>query len=240
MKRLICMLAIFISSPAWATFTKVQDVLSSSSCFGGATTCALTVSSTGSGNAAFISVISTSNTGKTISSVSAGCGSWAHGANTASSNAGNSSADADYCLSTTSGVTSITVTVNVSCATPCYVHFAEYSHTGAVTYDTSNNVNNTTNTVRTGVGLTLAGTNDLIYQIVAPSNAATTVSAINGAYTSSNQFGTKYGFAIALNTATGTAPAWTFNQNSQSAVSAVALQEATGGTTRRRAAVINN
>jgi len=225
-------LVLILSCASWATFTPVQHV-SNTAC-GSSNTCALTVASTGSGHLLVVA-LNIQNPSRTISSISAGCASWAHGANTAGTNASYST-DIYYCLNSTAGVTSMTVTLAGGIGT-MYLDCVEYSFSGAsIAYDTSNNINNTTNTLRGGVDLTaLTGTNDLLYQVIKVSGAVA-VSAINGAYSSGyTLFGTGYGCATAVNSTTGTAPTWTFASNSQSVGSGLAIKEVSAaGMVKRR------
>lgn len=221
MKKLLLTFLLW-ASPSWATITLVQHVVNNA-CSG--TTCVLSPAATGAGHILIIG-LAAQLPNRTISTLSAGCGSWAHGASQAGSNVNGASTDAQYCLNSTAGVTSITVTLAGGSVTNV-AELMEYSFTGAsVAYDTSNNVLNSVNTNRVGVDLTaLTGTNDLLYQVIALTSGGISPTAISGAYTSANDFGVKYGFASAVNTVGGSAPNWTFSANSQSAGSGLAIKE---------------
>lgn len=223
MKRLSILLILLATSPAWATFTLVQKVVNNAC--GTGTTCAITTSATGSGNIIFIGVAVASGT-KTISSISAG-GTFAHCTGTDASVSGTNSSDAQYTLSSTGGVTSMTVTINSS-AGAWVAEMQEWSFTGTPSIDVCGSISNSTTTNRGGVDLTaLTGSNDLLYQVI-ESISGITVTAINGAY-SNTDLGARYGFAAAANSTTGTAPTWTWTGgNAISAGSGIAIKETAG------------
>lgn len=228
MKRLLFLLGILlVTSPTWATLAVVQHVVNSACSTG--TTCVLTVTSTGSGHILVVGAASQVNPTRTITLISAG-GTFSHCANTPGSNSGGgNSTDAQYTLNSASGVTVITVTMSSAVTSPWAVELLEVSYTGTPSIDTCNNVNNTTTTNRGGVDLTaLTGANDLLFQIIALNGVGDTVSAISGAYTTSD-LGVRFGFAAAINSAVGTAPTWTFGGNSQSSGSGLAIKEVTTG-----------
>jgi hypothetical protein len=130
-------------------------------------------------------------------------------------------------LSLSSGATSIVVHFNSSIGSGTIVDFQEWSFTGSfVSLDSSNNVDNTTNTLRTGVALTLTGSNDLIVQAI--TIGSPTITTCSSPYLTTTDFGSGFGVTSAANTTNGAAPtwAWTPNTNSQSAGSAIAISEA--------------
>lgn len=221
MKKLLLAFLLW-ASPSWATMTLVQHVVTSG-CSG--VTCTLTPASTGTGHVLLVGLVA-AGPSRTISSLSAACGAWAHGPSQAGSDTTGASSDIQYCLSSTSGVTSITVTMAGGGINPWIVELVEYSFTGvSVAIDTTNNIDNTVNTNRGGVDLTaLTGSNDLLYQVIALVQS-TAVTAISGSYTSVTDLGTRYGFASAVNVSNGAAPNWTFAGNSRSAGSAIAIKE---------------
>jgi trimeric autotransporter adhesin len=226
MKKLIALLFLLLGAtgPAWATFTRVQHVVNTGCAAG--TSCTLSVSATGAGNILMVA-IATPGIAKTISSVSAG-GTFSHCSGSNGSDANGASSDIRYTLNSSSGVTSITVTLSSSVVAPWTVALEEYSFTGTVSVDTCGSIDNSINTARGGVVLTaLTGTNDLLMQAIA-TGATIQVSAINGAYSSATDFG-RHGFAVAANSVVGTAPIWTFTGNSRSAGSGLAIKEAGGG-----------
>jgi hypothetical protein len=232
-------LLLRVNVPTHHSFTLIQHVVNHS-CTGGGTSCVLAVSSTGSGHLIVIGFAATGANTKVITSVSGG-GTYTHcTACTASISSPNSAAsDISYTLNSSSGATSITV--NYTSTGTAFVEMMEYSFSGSsIALDVGNAVNNTTNTLRGGVSLTaLTGTNDLLYQVIAAPGVS--VTAISGAYTSATDFGTGNAFAVAINTATGTAPTWTFSGNAGSAGSGLAISETSsgGGVVRRRAQVMN-
>ena len=132
------------------------------------TTCTLTIPSTGSGHLLFIEAGDESFTH--ITSVSGG-GSWVvpTGSNSCQAQLAiasqNNAASCAYALSSTSGTTSITVTMSGGAAT----NFAVWevaTNTGAFVLDTQASViNNSNSFYPTGPALTLSGKNDVIFQL---------------------------------------------------------------------------
>lgn len=239
MKRLILLSMLLVSvSPAWATWTVVQHT--SIGCTSGSSTCNITVSSTGSGNVIVIGIgivdaveqIVSVSGGGTYTHPATGC----HGVDAT----GPKGSDCAYTLSSTSGTTTITVT-RTDATTHAWVAGAtEYSFTsGPVSVDTGTpQVRDQSSAVTSpaGVTLTLAGSNDAIYQMI----EGTTVTAISSPYSTNQNFTANGGFASAINTVSGTAPTWT-QSSSKAALSAIAFTEtasssATGLNKRRKLA----
>lgn len=211
MKRLILFL-LLLSSPAWATISVTQHLISSSNCGATSQTCNLTITSTTAGNLGFASIHIGVAT-EFITSISGG-GTWVapggcQGVDTGAAKATSCA----YNLTLTGGTTSITVTrTSTTNAGTWRVYFAEI-HTdltgGSFTLDTNagavgNRDQSTSVTNPAGVALTLNGANDALFQTI----CGVTPSAINGSYTTSD-FSGSGGYGIAINTATGTAPTWT-------------------------------
>lgn len=227
MRRFLPILFLLCTSPAWATFTLVQHVTSTLTT--SSTSTPITVSSTGSGHVIVV-VFTVAGSGKALTGV-AGGGTYTHCTSCSSNNTNGSSSDISYTLNSASGATTITPSYQVI-GVAGKADIFEYSFSGAsVAFDVGGNIQNTTNTLRGGVDLTaLTGTNDLLIQAIA-TNSVINVTAISGAYTDATDLGSQFGFAAAKNTATGTAPTWTFSGNSQSAGTAIAISETSGGAT---------
>jgi hypothetical protein len=188
------------------SFTAVQTVTG----FTGSsvTTIDLTVAATGSGNLLVLQV-KDSNGGNYVTSVTTGCsGAWVAPSSSQQSNSGNS-VSGSYCLSSASGVTSITI--NFNNARPYHYVFYEVSDTAGHTpsLDPSGGIGTSTYTSTTnppGVALTLTGTNDAIFQVIAVSSGS--VTGISSPYGNFNSLGGD-GYGDSLNTTSGAAPTWT-------------------------------
>lgn len=225
MKKWIFIFIFFVLvNPAWATWTLVQNVISSA-CTTNSSTCAVTVASTGSGHVIFIGLLG-EIASMTISSVSGG-GAYTHPSACAASESGTNvrASDCAYTLASTSGTTSITVTRNSSTSSAWHICAAEVSFTASsVSVDTGNangntNTSTSASTSATGVTLSILGSNDVIFQIL----SGGTPTAINESY--AGVFAAATGSATLINTTTGTAPTWTQSSN-QWAASAIAVAEA--------------
>jgi hypothetical protein len=230
MKRTLLLFAAMLflfPLTANASFTFVQHQVNTACA--NSTTCAVTVTATGSGNALGLIAFPINNV--TISSISGG-GTWASpsGCNTYSSSDGTGQACA-YSLSSSSGATSITVTFS-GASGGGQIEFLEFSFTAAsVVLDpgaTPANARNSGATQETpvpGPALTLTGTNDVIMQGMAPSTSA---SAINLGYT--GFFNNGYGTAYLLNTTNGSAVSWTVGATAWNVSCALVLAESSGST----------
>src|SRR5574337_1599108 len=103
MKRLILILAL-LSSPAWATWTLVQNKVNAS-CTTSSTTCVVTVTATGAGNV--LLVTAQFNANRKIASVSDGTSTYSlcPSSECFASNGSNRFIDMAYSLSSTAGKT---------------------------------------------------------------------------------------------------------------------------------------
>jgi hypothetical protein len=227
MRRALIAIFVLISFPVWAgTFANIQKPCNTA-CPTSGTTCAVTVTSTGTGHIMVaIAFRDTAGATQTISSVS-GAGTWVHptGANGVDATAGSS--DSAYNLSSTSGVTSITLTLSAAVATTWAACVEEYSFTASgVAFDVAGSRDQSTAAANfTGVGLTLAGGNQLIVQY---GNDSGTCSGVSAGY-GDTVFPNNNCLADALNTSSGTAPTWT-STSGRAALGAIAFKE-TGGAT---------
>jgi hypothetical protein len=182
------------------------------------TPCAITVTSTGTGHLLYVQADVSSNSSY-ITAVSAGCsggggGGWVIPSSSQSGSHG--SVSSAYCLSSTSGVTSITVTLAAS----GFVNIWEYSALNAPLFDTCGIVNNSVAaTTQPGVALTLNTSSETILQGM---NAFVVINSISiyGNFSGSG------GKAIAdlENTSSGNAPTWTFASSGTSAGDACAFK----------------
>lgn len=205
---LIFVLLLVLKSQAFATCTFIQGA-APTSC-GNSSTCAVTISATGTGN--LLVGWATANSGvETITSV-AGGGTWTvpGGTTCRLTGAGQGGIDCAYTLASTSGATTVTFTMGGT-ANHLLGAVGEYSCTGAITFDVAGTGSGSSQTNPAGVALTLNGTNDIIVQGI---GSSANVTAINGAYTNPAVFtntdaSQKTGFGGAINTASGTAPTWT-------------------------------
>jgi hypothetical protein len=226
MKRLILLflLLLCLSSIANASFTLTQ-ISNVTTCTTTSATCDATVASTGTGHLLVVGMTGTIN--EPIVSVS-GAGTWSLCASSSCFVIDNSnkSSDLAYCLSSTSGVTTITVTRGSTTSNTWKVAVWEISFTGAsVALDTQGTRAQTTNSSSVvGVALTLTGSNDIIFQLIKA--GATTVNNISSPYTR-NKTSAESSWASSLDTVSGTAPTWTLNSALRAAMSALAFKEVT-------------
>jgi hypothetical protein len=168
-KSLILAAAMLLASPAWATWTFVNHGVNTACASG--TTCAITVPSTGSGNLMVLSLFMDTSVNTTISSVS-GAGTWTLcPASACHVTSGAFNTDYAYNLSNSSGVTTINVTIGTTSGGTFRVEVTEVSFTnGPISFDAAGTL------IRAGacgvtpsfqcpmVALTLAGTNDVVFQ----------------------------------------------------------------------------
>jgi hypothetical protein len=231
-KLALAFIILCFSGTARANFGLVQNPVYSA-CSASSATCAVTVSSTCSNHFLAITALNGSGTAVYLSSVSGGCsGTWQVPTGTqypGISVQGNGS-DA-YCLSSTSGVTTINITWSSASPGLSTVQVWEESFTGtSVILDAGpsggvGTVNNgAANTTQPGVALTLAGSNDLIIQMQSISTANT----INSVSTYSNfsSFGANNVATADLeNTTSGSAPTWIFSGSATSRGNAIAFTE---------------
>lgn len=148
------------------TWSMVQHS-SNTACSSTSATCSVTVTSTGSGHLLVITAVyGSSSTDITISSTSGG-GTSTHCTNChATRDSSGDEEDISYILSSTSGATSISVTMSSSAFSGNWIATVEeYSWTGggSAALDTSNSVqDNTSCTTCNLPSLTLTGTDDVV------------------------------------------------------------------------------
>lgn len=205
------------------TFTLVQNLGNFCS---SSTTCAVTVSSTGSGHLLFLQAGNSSGAADYLSSVSGG-GTWVVPSSCQINDSSTGAVSCAYSLSSSSGTTTVNLTFGASSAYS--VAFWEYSFTlGSTSLDTCGTGDNTTAaTTQSGVALTLSGSSDVLLQ------ATTGNTTIGGPTSISSPYGHLTGPSIPLqffggadseNSSSGTAPTWTWSASNKSVVNACAFK----------------
>ncbi len=219
----IVILSLLLCFGAQAAITQVQQVSGSAATCGSSAgiSCAVAVLAAGGGNI-LIAVFALQGAGSSVTAVSDSTGeTWVH-APGCYVTSGNSVVDCWYVLRSTSGATTITGTLNTS-GSGRAVEFYEFSvGAGCVAnFDNSGSANDgTLSTSPHGVGLSLAGTNDVIVQGI----YGGAVSSVSGGYAEAAG-ATNRAAASLLNTISGTAPIWT-TSSAAAAVNAIAINEA--------------
>lgn len=222
---LLCLLVFLFTLPSFATFTVVQNVMSTA-CGITNQSCAITVASTGSGNTIVVSangIIANDF----ITAVSGG-GTYTIPVACQATDAAPKSSSIAYTTASTSGTTSITITKTTTTSGAWRVTATELSSTGTITFDTCNGRDqNTSTTSMAGATLTLSGSNDAIVQAA----SGGVISAVAPACYSSNfTTGSTFAEAVCINTNSGTAPTWT-QGSGRGALTGIAFQDAGGGAT---------
>lgn len=234
MKILLSLLLLLCATPANATWTLVQVKDNNASCNA---SCPVTVTATAAGNLLVAGVIA-ANTGITISSVSGGCtGAWTHATNTAVSGAGDGSSDLFYCLNSSAGATTITLTLSSGPSGPGIVWEA-HSSVGSIAVDSgatpSGAKTDASCTSCAGTSLTLSGNNDFIVALAACGSSCSGLTGTGWTNDLANPIGDGIGHGIT--TGSLTAPAtWTQSPAGTLVSNAAAFQEGSGG-----AAACNN
>jgi hypothetical protein len=231
MRKLLYLLPLLLCSPCWATWTLTQ-VKGSSACSG--TTCAVTVTSTGSGHLLVAGMITGNTAADAISLVTAAAcaGSWVHCSNCSIGQSGDGTSDFSYCTNSASGQTSITITITNTCSAGCLGFIWEASSSlGTIAIDSgatpSGTKNDTTCTSCAGVSLTLSGNNDFIAALAPCGGTCSGLAGTGWTNDLTNPSGD--GAAHGITSGTQTAPA-TWTQTSATLIcSAIAFQESSGG-----------
>ena len=211
---------------AGGTWSVIQHKSSNTASCDGLATCTLSVTSTGSGHVLALVYAGNNNTGASAYSSVSDNESEVWAQCTACTATLNYSGTAylttivAYVLSSTAGVTSVTMNLTAN-ATEWSLEFVELSSSSTPYYDTGNHSNDASCTSCAGVGLTLVG-NDAVIQIA---NVAGGVTGISGSGFSILDIDTQTvnGFASALNTNSGIAPTWTQSPAGVTSNSAIAF-----------------
>lgn len=234
MKRLLQFMlmagVLLWGAPAHATFTLVQHTCNTACAASAA--CNITVSATGTGNLAAVAEIDDgAGTGPpTITSVS-GAGSWTHCANCARAN-GTNEVDASYNLATTSGVTTITVTLTAAPSGTWRACFLEASSsTGGIALDTgatSSCSSLISSAAPVSCALTTSGANLIIWTAI---QWGGTITGNSAPYTNCGATCQPNGNGSArnLNITAGTGSTWTPSTSNTGVNFSVAFKEAAAG-----------
>jgi hypothetical protein len=234
MKRLIPILGLLLlSCPSWATWTLTQ-VKDNTACSG--TTCAVTVTSTGSGHLLVAGIASNNSTAATISGVSAAAcvSAWVHCTNCSLAVSGDGNVDFSYCLNSVSGQTSITISSGTSLGAGSNGFIWEASSSlGSIALDSgatpSGTKNNTTSaTSQAGVSLTLSGNNDFIAAIAGCGSTCNGLTGTGWTNDLANPNGDGAAHGITNGSQTGPTT-WTQTSSSTLIAAAIAFQESSGG-----------
>jgi hypothetical protein len=197
--------------------------------------CSIPIPSTGSGHLLYMEMANI--TGNFISSVSGG-GTWAvpTGANSCRISmvlSGNDALSCAYVLSSTSGVTSLNVTMNGNANNTYFAIWEIASTSGAFSFDTQGSATNSASPNPSGVTLSLTGANDVIFQSIFVPGGSSSVGfypmpRIPGQAT--QFYNNQAASAVLLNTRDGAAPLWIDQQNQATVVTGVAFKTGPSGT----------
>lgn len=237
MKRVVIMMLWSVA--AWAKWGTAR-VATPASCATG-TTCAITVSSIGSGHLLVLYTTTVKQNITIIGVTGGGMGSFESATPTAwyrpsggggqplkgcsASDSTAGSIDCAFLYSSTAGSTTVTVTYSgVTGGAKVFFYEVPYSN-GPIAMDVYPGARDQTPSGSTtnGIGLNLTGRNDFIVQGI---NGENTIASINSGYTI-----LKNGSSAAAylsNTTSGTAPIWVSSSGAHGAVSGIAFTEATG------------
>lgn len=228
---LLSILAL-IPASARATWTLTQ-VTNATGC---SSPCVVTVTSTGAGHLLVAGILDV-NTNTVITAVTAGACSatWTHAPNTAIGAGGDGSVDLYYCLNSTSGITSISITAGI-CGGSCIgVIWEASSSLGSIALDTgatpSGNQNDTVNcTSCSGTSLTLSGNNNFVVGLAACGGSCSGLTGTGWTNDLSNPSGDGVGHGIT--SGSQTAPTtWTQGPTNTLICNAAAFQESSGAVT---------
>lgn len=231
MRKLLPILLLTLTCPAWATWSLLHANTCNTTCSDASTTCAVTVASTTAGSTLAV-VVYTVNSLTVTGSTG---GTFVHCPSCAGGTSGTGFMDGGYILSATGGTTSATVTISgTTSTTPWLACILEYSSSlGTAIFDTSNSTADTTCTTCAAPALTLSGSNDLIIQAVTCTNTCATSATAGfiGAspYTNPAVFPGGDGLGGGLNVTSYTAPNWSQSPTGAVRVLAMAFKETGGG-----------
>jgi len=215
--------AIAASGGGGNTWTLVQeaDYHTQNSAYCTTSPCVLTVASTGANNVLVVAAFGSSASGDYITAASGG-GTYTIPAACQVGAGAIGSVSCAYVTASSSGVTSVSVSVT-GLGSFGNVYFWEWKpSTGSATYDTASTVNDAVaSTTPAGVGLTLTGTSDVIMQVLAQVTGNPT--AISSPYTIETS-GAFFAGAYATNQSSGSAPTWTASTSATAVGLAIAFK----------------
>jgi hypothetical protein len=206
------------------TWTLIQHP-NNSACTASATSCTITMTqATGSGNL-LIGVVLPGGTSKTFSTGTAGAGTWVHPTGCAASDTTAGSADIGYVLSSTSGVSSIVLTISAAASAATWsAEVVEYHFTSPPSaFDVCSERDASTaaaNLAGVSVG-TISGTNDVVVQY---GLFAGTASGCPNSAASPADFPSGDAVCGLMNTTSNTAGTYT-NTSGRAALGAAAFKE---------------
>jgi hypothetical protein len=134
-------------------------------------TCSLTIPSTGTGHLLFVQV--SDESGTNLSAITGG-GTWVipSGSNTCAKNNSGITTSCAYVLSSSSGATTLNMTMTGSSGNIGVMYYEVARTSGSFVLDAQNSTSITTvASPQSGQGLTLTGTNDVIFQEIASADA---------------------------------------------------------------------
>ena len=217
-----------VFTPPSTIFTAVALTQNPSATFNCTPVCpAMTIPSTGSGHLLFLQSANLTASSY-ISSVSGG-GTWVVPAGCQINLSGVGPLSCAYVLSSSSGATSVTVTMSSSSVNG-FVLYEVSRSSGSFVLDAIGTSQRTASFLPLGQGLTLSGTDDVIFQGIMDGGGAWPSSPNRYPYYwSNNAYGNNFlaenaSSAMLMDTANGTAPTWYNPQNSVTAVHAVAFK----------------
>lgn len=182
-------------------------------------TCTVTVTSTTAGTLQVLMAATSDGNQAWVNAVS-GAGNWS--CPLMDNLPGIGSISGCYNLSSTAGVTSLTLTSTVS-GDSYNVRQFEYSFTGgpASLDSIGTTANLTASTTAAGIALTLGGARDVIVQSIVSTNGPTAISGGYGNFAAQASYG---GWADLENTTNGAAPNWTLPSSQTSLVGAMSFR----------------
>jgi hypothetical protein len=212
------------TAAATHTFTFVQHKQSAFNCSVSASCTLSGLSTLGSGHAMFLGVYYGNSTPLTISSVTGG-GTWVLNAGTTACQFSGVSMATAYNLSSTSGGTTIAVTLSAAPTSAMVIFFEEDSYSpsdGGASLDSATSVKTSTAaSPLPGAVPTITGSSDAVWQFV--TSAGSNPTAINASY-ANTLFQSGFGMADLLNTTSTTQPGWTVSGNSQGCAAQISLK----------------
>lgn len=190
------------------------------------TTCSLTISSTTANSGQLlVSAFQGGTTNEYITTVT-GAGTWTCPAGSRLSQSGTGAVSACYNLASTAGVTSLSLTAQVSGSNYRVVQY-EFSWSGStIIFDLTSTVHTVTcGTTCSGVNLALTGTRDAAAQYIVLNTSSAGPSAITAPYGNLDNSQTFTGFSDATNVYSGNVqPNWTLPATNDAVKGAIALR----------------
>lgn len=228
--NIVLVMVLGLGDLGWAAATIVQTTLGHSAV--SSTTLAVTVTSTGSGNLLVLGSATPFNS-VTVSSISGGCsGSWTQATGAAGSDSWfGSETDVWYCLSSSSGATTVTITYSGSSDNKTGIVW-EVSGMTSPSLDDADHVNDGTAATITGPTLTSTGSDMFAVGMTATASGVTEFPASGNAFSSGGARSGDWdasGISLATTTSGSHTPVWTTGATGHWSVSAAVFKSAGGG-----------